>query len=358
DALQKDANGVECGYFFSKEPLDDINNTLATLCTSVEKWLKIHTYDALYEAIEAFYGELRAYVSTAELYDKGFVTYLTVQGSEISLKQLCLDPSAQLEACNSGAQAVIMFSATLTPPAYFAQSLGGGKQAVSVNFPSPFPHENLCVAVAEGISTKYEDRDKSVKKTASYIAASVCGKVGNYMVYFPSYSYMEKVAKAFCNRYPDVPVMLQKRGMTQEQKEQFLDAFKAENQSMLIGFCVLGGSFSEGVDLPGARLIGSIIVGVGIPGLSDERNIIRDYYADQNGMGYEYAYVYPGMNHVLQAAGRVIRTDTDRGIVVLLDQRYAEPRYTELFPPHWEDVRFASDAQSLAKIIMEFWKCK
>ena len=358
DALQKDANGVECGYFFSKEPLDDINNTLATLCTSVEKWLKIHTYDALYEAIEAFYGELRAYVSTAELYDKGFVTYLTVQGSEISLKQLCLDPSAHLEACNSGAQAVIMFSATLTPPAYFAQSLGGGKQAVSVNFPSPFPHENLCVAVAEGISTKYEDRDKSVKKTASYIAASVCGKVGNYMVYFPSYSYMEKVAKAFCNRYPDVPVMLQKRGMTQEQKEQFLDAFKAENQSMLIGFCVLGGSFSEGVDLPGARLIGSIIVGVGIPGLSDERNIIRDYYADQNGMGYEYAYVYPGMNHVLQAAGRVIRTDTDRGIVVLLDQRYAEPRYTELFPPHWEDVRFASDAQSLAKIIMEFWKNK
>jgi Rad3-related DNA helicase len=121
---------------------------------------------------------------------------------------------------------------------------------------------------------------------------------------------------------------------------------------------VLGGSFSEGVDLPGGRLIGSIIVGVGIPGLSDERNIIRDYYTDQNGMGYEYAYVYPGMNHVLQAAGRVIRTDTDRGIVVLIDQRYAEPRYTELFPPHWEDVRIASDANSLAKIIADFWKNK
>ena len=356
DNLQKDANGEECGYYYSKEPLDDINTTLGTLAAAIEKWLKIHTYDAMYDAIEAFYGDLRAYVATTDLYDSGFVTYLTVQGSVVTLKQICLDPSQQLDMCNAGAEAVIMFSATLTPPSYFAHTLGGGKQAVSVNFPSPFPRENLCVAVAEGISTRYEDRDRSIKKTASYIAAAVCGKVGNYMVYFPSYAYMEKVANAFCAKYPDVPVLLQKRGMTQEQKEQFLDAFSADNPGMLIGFCVLGGSFSEGVDLPGGRLIGSIIVGVGIPGLSDERNIIRDYYADQNGMGYEYAYVYPGMNHVLQAAGRVIRTDTDRGIVVLLDQRYAEPRYTELFPPHWEDVKFASDAQSLAKIIAQFWK--
>lgn len=358
DTIQKDENGEAHGYYFSKEPIDDINVTLATLGSTIEKWLKIHTYDALYDAIEAFYGSLRAYNATAELYDKGFVTYLTVRGSEVTLKQLCLDPSRQLEACNECAEAVIMFSATLTPPAYFAQTLGGGRHAVSVNFPSPFPRENLLVAVADGISTRFEDRDKSVKKTASYIAASVCGKVGNYMVYFPSYSYMEKVAKAFCARYPDVPVLMQRRDMTQEQKEQFLDAFVADNPGMLIGFCVLGGSFSEGVDLPGGRLIGSIIVGVGIPGLSDERNIIRDYYADQNGMGYEYAYVYPGMNHVLQAAGRVIRTDTDRGIVVLLDQRYAEPRYAELFPPHWEDVKIASDAQSLAKTIADFWKNK
>ena len=356
DTMHKDASGTECGYYFSREPLDDINATLESLAGAIEKWLKIHTYDTYYDMIEAFYGDLRAYNTTTVLYDTGFVTYVTVQGNAIALKQLCLDPSHQLEECNAGAEAVIMFSATLTPPEYFAQTLGGGKQAISVNFPSPFPREHLCVAVGGGISTKYEDRDRSIKKTAAHIAASVCGKVGNYMVYFPSYSYMEQVAKAFCDRYPDVPVMLQKRGMTQQQKEQFLDAFRADNPEMLIGFCVLGGSFSEGVDLPGGRLIGSIIVGVGIPGLSDERNIVRDYYADQNGMGYEYAYVYPGMNHVLQAAGRVIRTDSDRGIVVLLDQRYAEQRYIDLFPPHWEDVRFASDAQSLAKIVAEFWK--
>ena len=356
DSLHVDADGVERGYYFSKQPLDEVDQALSDLEISVAKWLKTHSYDALYDQIEAFHTALRAYVTAARAYDSGFVTYLTVQDGALTLNLLCLDPSTQLEACNARAEAVIMFSATLTPPSYFAQTLGGGKDAVSVNFPSPFPRENLCVAVADCVSTTYEEREKSVKKIASYIAASVCGKVGNYMVYFPSYSYMQKVVDVFRARYPDVPIAVQQRGMTQEQKEAFLDAFCADNPSMLIGFCVLGGSFSEGVDLPGGRLIGSIIVGVGIPGLSDERNIIRDHYADKNGYGYEYAYVYPGMNRVLQAAGRVIRTDTDRGVVILLDRRYAEQRYIDLFPPHWEDVRFASDAQSLAKIVSGFWK--
>lgn len=356
DSLHVESDGVERGYYFSKQPLDEVDEALSDLEISVAKWLKTHSYDALYDQIEAFHTTLRAYVTAARVYDSGFVTYLTVQDGALTLNLLCLDPSTQLEACNAKAEAVIMFSATLTPPSYFAQTLGGGKGAVSVNFPSPFPRENLCVAVADCISTTYEEREKSVKKIASYIAASVCGKVGNYMVYFPSYSYMQKVVDVFRARYPDVPIAVQQRGMTQEQKEAFLDAFCADNPSMLIGFCVLGGSFSEGVDLPGGRLIGSIIVGVGIPGLSDERNIIRDHYADKNGYGYEYAYVYPGMNRVLQAAGRVIRTDTDRGVVILLDRRYAEQRYIDLFPPHWEDVRFASDAQSLAKIVSGFWK--
>ena len=356
DTLFKDENGIERGYYFSKQPLDDVDEVLSDFEIAVEKWLKTHTYDALYDSVEAFYTNLRAYVTTSRIYDSGFVSYLTVQDGALTLNLLCLDPSTQLEECNARAEAVIMFSATLTPPSYFAQTLGGGREAISVNFPSPFPHKNLCVAVADCVATTYEEREKSVKKIASYIAASVCGKVGNYMVYFPSYSYMEKVVKVFTQRYPDVPVAVQRRNMTQDQKEAFLDAFRADNPSMLIGFCVLGGSFSEGVDLPGGRLIGSIIVGVGIPGLSDERNIIRDHYADKYGCGYEYAYVYPGMNRVLQAAGRVIRTDTDRGIVVLLDRRYAEQRYIDLFPPHWEDVRFASDAQSLAKIASDFWK--
>ena len=143
--------------------------------------------------------------------------------------------------------------------------------------------------------------------------------------------------------------------MTHREKEAFIDSFKDDKDHLRIGFSVLGGSFSEGVDLPGSRLIGTIIFGVGLPGLSNEKNIIRDYYEVRNGMGYDYSYTYPGMNNVLQAAGRVIRRDSDRGIVVLVDDRYAEEKYTKLFPGHWDKVKYAGNAKSLAEIVRRFW---
>ena len=135
----------------------------------------------------------------------------------------------------------------------------------------------------------------------------------------------------------------------------FIAAFTPDSQDLLVGFCVLGGSFSEGVDLPGSRLIGSIIVGVGLPGLSGERNILQEYYQNKSEMGYQYAYVYPGMNRVLQAAGRVIRTEEDRGIVVLIDDRYASPEYKRLFPSHWMHAKYASDVKNLAFMVANFW---
>ena len=167
---------------------------------------------------------------------------------------------------------------------------------------------------------------------------------------------MESVLKAFSKKYPAVMTVVQKRGMTISQKEHFLSAFKDDTGILRVGFCVLGGSFSEGVDLPGSRLIGSIVVGVGIPALSNERNIIRDYYEEKTGRGYDYSYSFPGMNSVLQAAGRVIRRDTDRGVVVLIDDRYGEPLYAHLFPEHWESIKFAGNPASLAEIVRRFWK--
>ena len=143
--------------------------------------------------------------------------------------------------------------------------------------------------------------------------------------------------------------------MTQREKEEFLDSFKEDTGKLRVGFCVLGGSFSEGVDLPGSRLIGAVIFGVGLPGLSNEKNIIKDYFEARNGCGYDYAYTFPGMNNVLQAAGRVIRRDEDRGIVVLIDDRYAEEKYRRLFPEHWNEAKYAGNASSLAEISRRFW---
>jgi len=167
---------------------------------------------------------------------------------------------------------------------------------------------------------------------------------------------MERAAAAFSAKYPRVEVLIQKKGMSREEKEAFLDAFRAEDSKMRVGFCVLGGSFSEGIDLPGSRLIGVIIVGAGMPGISNERNIMRDYYEQNQRPGFDYAYTYPGMNNVLQAAGRVIRSETDRGIVLLIDDRYATPKYAAMFPEHWRHIRHFTSPLALRAAVIDFWK--
>jgi Rad3-related DNA helicase len=201
-----------------------------------------------------------------------------------------------------------------------------------------------------------EDRAKSYRKISTLIAATVSAKAGNYIVYFPSYDYMERVQALFAAKYPNVCCVVQKRGMSQREQEEFLNSFRADEGKLRVGFCVLGGSFSEGVDLPGSRLIGVIIVGTGIPGLSDERNMLRDYYENKCERGYDYAYTYPGMNHVLQAAGRVIRREEDRGVVVLIDDRYAAEPYLHLYPAHWQGIVAAGDAAALAHRCKKFWE--
>ena len=166
---------------------------------------------------------------------------------------------------------------------------------------------------------------------------------------------MEEVLKVFSERYPKVPIVVQKKGMTAMERDRFLDAF-AEDSRLRIGFCVLGGSFSEGVDLPGRRLIGTVIVGTGLPGISNERNILKEYYDTTRERGFDYAYVYPGMNRVLQAAGRVIRREEDRGVVVLIDDRYGEERTAMLLPEHWKHIQYAGNSSELAEIVAEFWE--
>ena len=207
-----------------------------------------------------------------------------------------------------------------------------------------------------GISTRHADRDFSASKIAVAIGAAVLPKKGNYIVYFPSYSFMERVALYFTKKFPAVNISVQKRGMFSIEKDKFLDFFKEDTDILRIGFCVLGGSFSEGIDLPGSRLIGSIIVGVGLPQLSNDLNIIRDFYELKYEKGYDYAYTYPGMNKVLQACGRVIRQESDCGIVVLIDDRYATQQYKNLFPEHWQNINFASSSSELAKIVDSFWR--
>ncbi len=371
-SMMTDAAGMRRGVALEKSPPTELAQAVQTLSTRCDRWLRRNLGHPLYPTVDSLAAALRAFRSSVGYYDRNFATFTEVESptehitedGDVRVRLVCLDPADILRPILGKAVARVLFSATLTPAEYFADILGGDRDSVTVAFESPFPTENLAVAVCDKINTRFESRDESYRRIISYIAATVSAKKGNYMVYFPSYAYLDAVYQRFRRKYPSVKTVVQTPGMTYSEREAFIAAFTPDAADLQIGFCVLGGSFSEGVDLPGRCLIGVMIVGVGIPGLSNERNIMREYYDERTsaigdggpGEGYAYAYTYPGMNHVLQAAGRVIRRDEDRGVVVLMDDRYLAEPYLHLYPDHWTEMASVGDAQSLHAYLSRFWK--
>jgi len=351
----RDEAGVERGYYLNHRPMEKFHAQIAEARATLDTWLRRHRGDELEGAVHACAVELKHFEVVSEHYDERFLTFLEVEGDKMTVRLVCLDPSSILASRLSLAHASVLFSATLTPPDYFADILGGGKDAIRISLPSPFDPSHCCLVAVPTVSTRFEDREKSYRQVSALIAASVSGKKGNYIVYFPSYDYMEKVLECFSKRYPKVQTIVQTRGMEASEREGFLNAFRDDGQ-LRVGFCVLGGSFSEGIDLPGGQLIGVVIVGTGLPGISNERNILREYYDNTRERGYDYAYVYPGMNRVLQAAGRVIRREEDRGVIVLIDDRYADERTKMLFPEHWCEIQYARKPSELAEMVSLFWE--
>ena len=353
---QAQADGSTAGYYIGQTRAEELDKAILTFAQKANEWLRAHREDEMYDALNELFRETQRYTAILSRYDEKFITYIEETAEDLKVSLICMDPTEVVGERLDMGRASVLFSATLTPTEYFCDVLGGTKQALSVTLPSPFDPEGLCVAVADYLSVRMEDREKNSARYATVIAATVSAKPGNYIAYFPSYSCLESVLTVFRKKYPKVEVVVQRQGMGMREKEEFLSAFKEDAGHLRVGFCVLSGAFSEGVDLPGSRLIGAIVFGVGLPGLSNERNIIREYFDQNEGQGYEYAYTYPGMNHVLQAVGRVIRREEDRGVAVLVDDRYAEPKYRALYPAHWSAVQYAGNASSLAEIMRRFWE--
>ena len=205
------------------------------------------------------------------------------------------------------------------------------------------------------IDTTYKRRALSYDDVAASIAAMCGGRRGNYMAYFPSYRYMEEVCTRFRLANPIVDVRVQSRGMKEYEREQFLDLFDCSGERAIIGFAVLGGIFGEGIDLVGERLVGAAIVGVGLPQICLERDLIRAYYDQHDISGFGYAYSFPGMNRVLQAAGRVIRSPSDRGLILLIDRRFGQEPYAEHIPSHWSELERVSSPTEIAHTVARFW---
>ena len=328
------------------EPLDDA-------LAEAEKWLVKNRPAEYREALLALYFRLHAFRRTAELYDEHFVTILTA-APELKVRLFCLDPSALLRQALARGQAAVFFSATLTPMDYYRKLLGGEASDPSLQLLSPFPPEHLAVLIQDRVQTHFKGRTESLGEVVAAIGTLVLGRPGNYLIYFPSYQYLNSVLAEFQTRYPAVPILAQRPKMTEPEREAFLAAFTAAHTETLVGFAVLGGVFGEGIDLVGERLIGAVIVGVGLPQICVERDLIRAYFDRQNLSGFDYAYTFPGMNRVLQAIGRVIRSETDRGVVLLIDARFNEPRYRRLFPPWWEFQR-VRQTTALAEAVERFW---
>ena len=318
---------------------------------AASEWLAVKAGHALHNEVLELYFEINKFLMIAEIFDEHYTNILEFYGRDVTVTLFCLDPSKIIADGLSRAKSSILFSATLLPLPYYREILGGTIEDFMVSLPSPFNPHNLQLVSHCGISTKYKDRDNSYEPITQTIYETVAGKKGNYLVFFPSYEYMHKVYEIFCDYYPQVETLMQKSEMSEEERADFLARFDSGNTSTLVGFTVLGGIFSEGIDLKGDRLIGTVIVGVGIPKISLRQDLIRDYFNRRNGQGYDYAYVFPGMNKVLQAAGRVIRTETDTGVVVLIDSRYATAQYRGLFPAHWAHIKHVYDLNAIFDLI-------
>ena len=327
---------------------------LRAVHTPLQDWLEQNPEDPAHAQLLELYFALQDIARAADRYDSHFVTQLTARGSELELHLLCLDPAPFVDASLATGRSAALFSATLTPPAFYRSVLGCA-DARAVALPSPFPPENLGLFCLPGISTRYRQREASVPAVADALAALARGKTGNYLAFFPSYAYLQQVYEAFAARWPDIPTLVQQRSLDDAGRAEFLAQFVPHPAKTLLGFAVMGGIFGEGVDLVGDRLIGCAIVGVGLPQVNPRQEMLRRYYEEQSGCGFDYAYRYPGMNKVLQAAGRVVRTPQDKGVVLLLDDRFAQPDTARLFPPHWQHIQYLPGTAALETALKGFW---
>lgn len=343
------------GHRVEAELPETLLERLRDFLWTAEKWLTRNERSDFRADLLTLFFECARFVKVAEIYDSRFATLYETTGEYFSVKLYCIDPAHLLREAWQKSLCAILFSATLAPASYYRSVLGSDAQAKGINISSPFPSSNLAVFAADTISTLYRRREDSCGRVSRVISTLIRQRTGNYMIFFPSYAYMEMVYRQFVRECPDVETIVQAPDMNDNQRVSFLDRFAEHVSRTLVGFVVMGGVFGEGIDLKGERLTAAAIVGVGLPGISQERELIRAHFQTAGGCGFEFAYQYPGINRVLQAAGRVIRSDNDRGVVVLIDSRYGQHRYNNLLPVHWETKRTGGMSDFQRKLA-DFWR--
>lgn len=348
----------ECDRYQIQENQGVMPLYLMQVMGEMEQMLEEPPREGIADEILDFYFSVRDFLNISELVDENYVIY-TEQGEDgrFRLKLFCVNPAENLKAYLEKGISAVFFSATLLPLTYYRKLLSCREDDYGIYVPSPFDREKRCILTGVDVSSRYTRRNyEEYRKLAAYIARMAWQKKGNYMVFFPSYKLMEEVRQVYEEEFSVdwVHCISQTASMDERAREEFLEEFQ-EREKTLIGFCVMGGVFSEGIDLMGKRLIGVAIVGTGIPQISHEREILKEFYDKKGENGFDYAYRFPGMNKVLQAAGRVIRTQEDVGCILFLDERFSEGEYQRLFPLEWED-RKRCTLHNVEGFLKTFWE--
>ena len=344
------------------EILKDINALylqLLTLSGELQEYLEIAEDPEVKKAVTEFYLNLRTFLNTYDVLDESYTIYSQMcSDGKFRLHLFCIHPANRLKEYLQHGRGCIFFSATFLPIQYYKELLSGNMEDYAVYATSCFPPENQLVFVGTDVTTKYTRRGQAeYEKISRYIQETIEKRKGNYLVFFPSYEMMESVYGAFVEsgNSKECICKLQSANMSEDDREAFLAEFDKEQEQSLIGFCVMGGIFSEGIDLTEEKLIGAIIVGTGLPKVCTERELLKQYFDGRGLGGFDYAYLYPGMNKVLQSAGRVIRTATDKGCILLLDERFARNEYQRLFPREWKQPVFGK-ISDLNELLQQFWQ--
>lgn len=340
------------------ENIDSLYYPLFWLLGTMEDYLKDHPEMENREEAVEFYFQARHFFMILDTMEDGYEIYGEGGGTHLKVHLFCVDPSSRLAEYLEKCRAGIFFSATLLPIRYYRQLLGGSGSMDAFSVSSPFEKERRLLAVASDVTSRYSRRGtEQYQKMVRYLEETISVKPGNYMIFFPSYEMLSQVLALAEESTLSLAAdfLVQSTSMSETEREEFLDAFREENSKSLIGFCVLGSIFSEGIDLTGRRLIGVMIVGTGIPQICEERERIRAYFDRKGKKGYDYAYRYPGMNKVLQAAGRVIRTAEDTGTILLMDDRFLLRENQMLLPEEW-DSYYEVNLYNYEKVLEQFWE--
>ncbi|MEJ6949527.1 ATP-dependent DNA helicase [Natronospora cellulosivora (SeqCode)] len=377
-------------YIIEEEVALEFYPILYGFINMVEEWLiengdknKHSKKEDLYQLLLETYFKVLAFLKIMDIYEENFISYYIEEDSiiedsykkgkeknlftnisdaedqyisnDLKLKLFCIDPARNLKEVFKKSKAAVFFSATLTPLDYYQEVLAADDDYY-LQLLSPFDSKNLCLLVADNISTKFNKRKEGYNLIVEYLYTIVSSKKGNYLVFFPSYAYMKAVYELFNEKYPEVNTLLQYRGMTEKERLDYLQSFDG-NSNNYLAFAVTGGIFSEGIDLKGDKLIGTIVVGVAHPQITLERDLIKDYFQKKVSKGYDFAYLYPGVNKILQAAGRTIRSSTDEGVIFLIGERYENYQYSSLLPAYWHQIKKkVYSSKNLSILLKEFWR--